>query len=58
MDPEELTVADPGGGELVVIQPGQKYIQTFPFGGVLTCVRCGALVDELLTAVHDQAHGD
>ena len=44
------------GEALITVQPGQKYAATCQLPGFITCLRCGAVVDEQLAGVHDQAH--
>ena len=46
-----------GDEALITVEPGQKYVATVPLPGILTCLRCGSLIDEQLADVHDdQAH--
>ena len=45
------------GEVIITTAPGQRYAQTFPFAPFLTCLICGALIDQQLTGRHDQMPG-
>lgn len=58
MADDEMISVELDGETIIQVPPGQRYVRTLPFEGILTCVDCGGFVHPDLTGRHDAAvHG-